>query len=113
MTKTARSQSLVIGVGGFLGIGEKNVTYDFAKASGPRRTATAGWLSQTTKEQLQAQPDFDRKVYDPVPADDDVRRRRAGRLRQPLARLRRLRLTRRSGADGQDCSGSGGRVAPM
>ena len=33
LTKDGKAQSLVIGVGGFLGMGEKNVAYDFAKAA--------------------------------------------------------------------------------
>lgn len=67
LTKEGKAQSLVIGVGGFLGIGEKNVTYDFAKAQWAEKNGDRWLVAQTTKEELQAQPDFDRKVYDPVP----------------------------------------------
>lgn len=67
LTKDGKAQSLVIGVGGFLGIGEKNVTYDFAKAQWAEKNGDRWLVAQTTKEELQAQPDFDRKVYDPVP----------------------------------------------
>lgn len=62
------ADQLIIGVGGFLGIGEKNVAlpykeFDWAEKNGDR------WLVMaTTKEQLQALPDFDRRGYDPAPA---------------------------------------------
>jgi len=67
LTKDGKAQSLVIGVGGFLGMGAKNVTYDFAKAQWAEKNGNRWLVAQTTKEELQAQPDFDRKVYDPVP----------------------------------------------
>jgi sporulation protein YlmC with PRC-barrel domain len=67
LTKDGKAQSLVIGVGGFLGMGAKNVTYDFAKAAWAEKNGDRWLVAQTTKEELQAQPDFDRKVYDPVP----------------------------------------------
>ncbi len=67
LTKDGKAQSLVIGVGGFLGMGEKNVAYDFAKAAWAEKNGDRWLVAQTTKEELQAQPDFDRKVYDPVP----------------------------------------------
>jgi sporulation protein YlmC with PRC-barrel domain len=67
LTKEGKAQSLVIGVGGFLGMGEKNVTYDFAKAEWAQKNGDRWLVAQTTKEELQAQPDFDRKVYDPAP----------------------------------------------
>ncbi|MCX8567671.1 PRC-barrel domain-containing protein [Aminobacter sp. MET-1] len=62
------ADQLVIGVGGFLGLGQKNVVlpykeFDWAEKNGDR------WLVMaTTKEQLQAMPDFDRRAYDPAPA---------------------------------------------
>ncbi|WP_376702976.1 PRC-barrel domain-containing protein [Mesorhizobium sp. ISC25] len=68
INKEAKAQSLIIGVGGFLGIGEKNVAYDFDKAQWAERNGDRWLVAQTTKEELQAQPDFDRKPYDPAPA---------------------------------------------
>ncbi|MER9487241.1 PRC-barrel domain-containing protein [Mesorhizobium sp. M0563] len=68
INKEAKAQSLVIGVGGFLGIGEKNVAYDFDKAQWAERNGDRWLVAQTTKEELTAQPDFDRKPYDPAPA---------------------------------------------
>lgn len=68
LTKDGKAESLVIGVGGFLGIGEKSVAYDFAKAAWAEKNGDRWLVAQTTKEELAAQPDFDRKPYDPAPA---------------------------------------------
>ncbi|ESY75351.1 PRC-barrel domain-containing protein [Mesorhizobium sp. M0051] len=68
LTKEGKAQSLIIGVGGFLGIGAKNVPYDFNKAKWAERNGDRWLVAQTTKEELQAQPDFNRKAYDPLPA---------------------------------------------
>lgn len=68
LSKEGKAESLVIGVGGFLGIGAKNVTYDFNKAQWAEKNGDRWLVAQTTKEELQAQPDFNRKAYDPVPA---------------------------------------------
>ncbi|MCZ8547357.1 PRC-barrel domain-containing protein [Mesorhizobium qingshengii] len=67
LTKEGKAQSLVIGVGGFLGLGAKNVAYDFGKAQWAEKKGDRWLVAQTTKEELQAQPDFNRKAYDPVP----------------------------------------------
>ncbi|ESY81747.1 photosystem reaction center subunit H [Mesorhizobium sp. LNHC221B00] len=68
LSKEGKAESLVIGVGGFLGLGAKNVTYDFSKAKWAEKNGDRWLVAQTTKEELQAQPDFNRKAYDPVPA---------------------------------------------
>jgi len=68
LSKEGKAESLVIGVGGFLGLGAKNVTYDFGKAQWAEKNGDRWLVAQTTKEELQAQPDFNRKAYDPVPA---------------------------------------------
>lgn len=68
LTKEGKAESLVIGVGGFLGLGAKNVTYGFSKAQWAEKNGDRWLVAQTTKEELQAQPDFDRKAYDPAPA---------------------------------------------
>ncbi|RUZ75467.1 PRC-barrel domain containing protein [Mesorhizobium sp. M7A.F.Ca.US.006.01.1.1] len=68
LTKEGKAESLVIGVGGFLGLGAKNVTYDFSKAQWAEKNGDRWLVAQTTKEELQAQPDFNRKAYDPAPA---------------------------------------------
>lgn len=68
LSKEGKAESLVIGVGGFLGLGAKNVTYDFNKAKWAEKNGDRWLVAQTTKEELQAQPDFNRKAYDPAPA---------------------------------------------
>ncbi|MEZ2333968.1 PRC-barrel domain-containing protein [Mesorhizobium sp. RCC_202] len=67
LAKDGKADSLVIGVGGFLGIGTKNVTYDFAKAKWAEKNGNRWLVAETTKEELQAQPEFNRKAYDPAP----------------------------------------------
>lgn len=68
ISKDGKAQSLVIGVGGFLGIGEKNVAYDFSKAQWAEKDGKRWLVVKTTKEDLQALPNFDAKAYDPAPA---------------------------------------------
>jgi sporulation protein YlmC with PRC-barrel domain len=69
LAKDGKAESLVIGVGGFLGMGTKNVTYDFAKAKWAEKNGDRWLVAETSKEELQAQPDFNRKAYDPAPAE--------------------------------------------
>ncbi|SFV27358.1 PRC-barrel domain-containing protein [Devosia crocina] len=52
-------QAVVIGVGGFLGIGEKNVAVDFGSLEHTIATdQTERWVLPTTAEALEAAPDF-------------------------------------------------------
>jgi len=57
-------EQLVVGVGGFLGVGEKNVAVDFKQASWAEKNGDRWIVVETSKDALQALPDFDRKVYD-------------------------------------------------
>ena len=59
---------LVVGVGGFLGIGEKQVAVDFAQAEWAERDGDRWLVVPTTKEQLEAQAEFDPAPYEPEPA---------------------------------------------
>jgi sporulation protein YlmC with PRC-barrel domain len=61
-------ESIVIGVGGFLGIGEKNVAVNYSEVDWAERDGDRWLVVPTTKEQLEAQADFDRRAYDPAPA---------------------------------------------
>lgn len=63
-------ESVVVGVGGFLGLGEKNVAVNYGEVEWAERNGDRWLVVNTTKEQLQAQADFDRRVYDPAPASD-------------------------------------------
>lgn len=60
-------ESVVIGVGGFLGIGQKNVALDYSDVDWAERDGDRWIVIPTTKEALQAQPEFDRRAYDPAP----------------------------------------------
>jgi sporulation protein YlmC with PRC-barrel domain len=61
-------ESVVVGVGGFLGIGEKNVVVSYSEADWAERDGDRWLVIPTTKEQLEAQAEFDRDPYDPTPA---------------------------------------------
>ncbi|RWK54712.1 PRC-barrel domain-containing protein [Mesorhizobium sp.] len=68
LAKDGKAESLVIGVGGFLEVGEKNVAYQFDKAKWAERDGDRWLVAETTKEDLEALPEFDRRPYDPAPA---------------------------------------------
>ncbi|WAX96686.1 PRC-barrel domain-containing protein [Aminobacter sp. NyZ550] len=68
LTADGAADQLIIGVGGFLGIGEKNVALPFKDFDWAERNGDRWLVMATTKEQLQALPDFDRRAYDPAPA---------------------------------------------
>lgn len=70
LTKDGKAKYIIIGVGGFLGIGEKNVAYDFSKAEWVEKKGDRWLVAKTTKEDLQAQPDFDLKAYDTASASN-------------------------------------------
>jgi sporulation protein YlmC with PRC-barrel domain len=56
---------VVVGVGGFLGIGEKEVAIDFAELDWAERDGDRWLVAPTTKEQLEQQAAFDRSAYEP------------------------------------------------
>ena len=68
LAKDGKAKFIIIGVGGFLGIGEKNVAYDFSKAEWVEKNGSRWLVAKTTKEDLQAQANFDTKAYDTVAA---------------------------------------------
>ena len=65
-------QAVVIGVGGFLGLGEKHVAIEYDLVKWAERDGDRWLVVETTAEALKAQPEFDRMAYQPVPADADV-----------------------------------------
>jgi len=65
LDKDNQAQSLVIGVGGFLGMGQKSVAFDYDKAQWATKNGDRWLVVEATKEQLQQLPDFNRKAYDP------------------------------------------------
>ncbi len=68
LAKDGKAESLVIGVGGFLGLGAKNVAFDYSKGQWTEKNGDRWLVVNATKEELQGLPDFDRKAYDPAPA---------------------------------------------
>jgi hypothetical protein len=94
----------VVGVGGFLGIGEKNVAVPFDELKLVERDGDIRFVYASTREQLEAAPALDRAAFDPPrsrplpPRQAPMRWRRSRkspaqtwqRLR-PRNRLRRLR----------------------
>ncbi len=61
-------QAVVVGVGGFLGMGEKNVALEFDAIEWAERDGDRWIVVSSTKEALEALPEFDRTAYDPAPA---------------------------------------------
>jgi sporulation protein YlmC with PRC-barrel domain len=68
LSKAGQMESLVIGVGGFLGLGQKNVAFDYGKTSWTEKNGDRWLVVEANKESLEALPDFDRRAYDPAPA---------------------------------------------
>ena len=58
-------EAVVVGVGGFLGIGEKDVAVDFAQLEWAERDGDRWLVAPMTKEQLETQAAFDRSAYEP------------------------------------------------
>ncbi|TPN90398.1 PRC-barrel domain-containing protein [Mesorhizobium sp. B1-1-5] len=68
LDKDGNAKLVVIGVGGFLGVGEKNVAYDFSKLEWVTKKGDRWLVAKTTKDELKAQPNFDTKAYDTAAA---------------------------------------------
>jgi len=56
----------IVGVGGFLGIGEKNVAVPFDQLKVVENNGDFRLVYDATKDQLKAEPAFDRTAYDPA-----------------------------------------------
>jgi sporulation protein YlmC with PRC-barrel domain len=59
-------EAIVIGVGGFLGIGEKDVAVDYSTIEWAERDGDRWIVISATAEQLKELPAFDRAPYQPV-----------------------------------------------
>ncbi|MGB3500726.1 MAG: PRC-barrel domain-containing protein [Mesorhizobium sp.] len=60
-------QSIVIGVGGFLGIGEKNVAVDYSTIDWAERDGDRWIVIAATTDELKNLPAFDAEMYQPKP----------------------------------------------
>ena len=58
-------EAVVVGVGGFLGIGEKDVAVDYTQLDWAERDGDRWLVAPMTKEQLETQAAFDRSAYEP------------------------------------------------
>lgn len=58
--------AVVVGVGGFLGIAEKNVAVDYKQMSWAEQNGDRWLVVETSKEALEALPNFDRTPYQPA-----------------------------------------------
>jgi sporulation protein YlmC with PRC-barrel domain len=91
--------SVIVGVGGFLGIGEKDVAVEYKTIEWVERDGERWLVANMTREQLEAAPAFDRNTLyarRPVRRDhvqrDGCRRSRPRKTsKMATARLRRLR----------------------
>lgn len=61
-------QAVVVGIGGFLGIGEKNVALEYATLDWAEENGDRWLVVAASKEQLEALPTFDTAPYEPAPA---------------------------------------------
>jgi sporulation protein YlmC with PRC-barrel domain len=68
MDKDGKIVSLIVGVGGFLGIGSKNVAIDYSQVKWEQGNGNWWIIVPTTTDQLKALPDFDSQPYQPEPA---------------------------------------------
>jgi sporulation protein YlmC with PRC-barrel domain len=67
IAKDGKVEAVVVGIGGFLGMGEHNVAVEFPQLSWAEKPGDRWLVYPATKEQLQALPEFDRKAYEPAP----------------------------------------------
>ena len=61
--KEGNVESIIIGVGGFLGIGEKDVAMDYTKIKWAEKDGDRWIVVAATKDELNALPAFDRTAY--------------------------------------------------
>lgn len=68
LDKDSKIVSVIVGVGGFLGIGSKNVAIDYSQVKWEQGKGKWWVIVPTTTDQLKALPDFDPKPFQPEPA---------------------------------------------
>jgi sporulation protein YlmC with PRC-barrel domain len=72
INKDGKIASVVVGVGGFLGIGSKDVAIDYSQVKWEQGNGSWWIVVATTADQLKALPDFDPKPYQAAPAANDT-----------------------------------------
>ncbi|MBD0417258.1 PRC-barrel domain-containing protein [Oryzicola mucosus] len=68
MTADGAAEAVVVSVGGFLGIGAKNVALPYGEFDWAERNGDRWLVIAATKEQLTELADFDKTPFDPMPA---------------------------------------------
>lgn len=66
LSPNGTAEAVIIGVGGFLGIGEKDVAVDFERVSWVDRNGSRYIVVEANKEDLEAAPAFDRSITEPA-----------------------------------------------
>ncbi|PTW62940.1 PRC-barrel domain protein [Breoghania corrubedonensis] len=69
MSPEGDAEAIVIGVGGFLGVGEKEVAVNFDRVSWAERDGDRYLTIDATKDDLESAPAFDRSVFEPSQED--------------------------------------------
>jgi len=64
MTKDGRARAVVVGVGGFLGLGEKEVAVDFSRLNWVIVDGDRRLMMDTTADELKSAPEFDRDALE-------------------------------------------------
>lgn len=72
LSPEGEAEAVVIGVGGFLGIGKKDVAIEYGLVQWTERDGNRYLVVETTREALEALPTFDVAAYRPMPADAEI-----------------------------------------
>ena len=72
LTPEGNAEAVVIGVGGFLGLGKKDVAIEYDLMQWTERDGNRWLVVETTREALEALPTFDSAAFRPMPADAEV-----------------------------------------
>ena len=72
LSPQGEAEAVVIGVGGFLGIGKKDVAIEYDLVKWTERDGDRYVVVETTREALEALPTFDVAAYRPMSADAEV-----------------------------------------
>lgn len=65
-------EAIIVGVGGFLGLGQKNVALEYNLVQWAQMDGDEYLVVETTRDALEAQPDFDINAYEFRSADAEV-----------------------------------------
>ncbi|WEX10047.1 PRC-barrel domain-containing protein [Chelativorans sp. AA-79] len=100
-------EAIVVGVGGFLGIGQKEVALQYDLVQWSEQQDGERWLVvETTEDALRAQQEFDRSAFEPMPADAQVS------APKPATQEDLAAAPTQEGAEGADTSGDMAATAP-